>query len=99
MICEIIRILDAEVDKIDYLVSKFGDNWKFVDYGARINFFEGAKTGVLKCSSSFNHYMARHETVNREYNPNECPRCLEAEDWEYVLLCVLNEEMHEEFIF
>ena len=53
---EVIRITDAEVNEIDYLVSKFGENWQLVDYEARITFYEGATVSVLKYSSGFNYH-------------------------------------------
>ena len=37
--------------------------------------------------------------MNKESIANECPRCLEVEDWEYVLLYITNEEVHYEFLF
>ena len=57
---EIIQIVDTESNKINYLVAKFGDNWKFVDHQARLIFYEAATVGVLKYTSGFNYHNKRH---------------------------------------
>ena len=37
--------------------------------------------------------------MNKEYSKEECPRCLEVEDWEHVLLYASNKVLHKEFIY
>ena len=54
---KVVRIIDAETNEIDYLVSKFSNNWKLVDYKVRTIFYKDTTAGVLKCSSSFNHHI------------------------------------------
>ena len=51
-----------------------------VDYEARTSFFEGAATGVLKYSSSFNYYIARYKEINKECKPTKYSQYLEAKD-------------------
>ena len=55
-ISEVLQITDAEANEIDYLVSKFGENWQLVDHEARTTFYEGTTMGMLKYSSRFNHH-------------------------------------------
>ena len=43
-------------------------------------FYKCATVGVLKYSSSFNHYIKQHMTINKESQANECPWYLEEED-------------------
>jgi len=70
-----------------------------VDYQARLRFYEGATAGVLKCTSRFNHHLDRHQKINKESMANKCSRCLEAKDWEHVLLWIANEEVYDKFLF
>ena len=73
MISEIVRIIDVELSEIDYIVLKFGENWKFIDYEARISFYKGVIASVLKYASRFNYYINKYLIINKESTANECP--------------------------
>ena len=54
---------------------------------------------MIKCISGYNHSGIRNKLVNSEAMLTQCPRCINKEDQEYVLLCVANEDCNDEFIY
>jgi len=79
-ISEIVRIIDIESSEIDYIVSKFRENWKFVNYEARTLFYKGATASILKYTSGFNHHINQYSMINKESTANECLQYLKVEN-------------------
>ena len=66
---------------------------------ARAVFNIGATMGIIKYMSGYNHFERRNKMINREAISTQCPRYIDKEDWEHILLCIVNKDCNEEFIY
>jgi len=53
---------------------------------------------ILKCITSFNHHGKRYKIINKRMTRYKCPRCLQTEDWDYVIIYPMIREGMKEFI-
>ena len=70
-----------------------------IDSKARASFSSGATNSILKIVCRYNYYGVRNMTINKVRVKDNCLQYIERESQEYVILCVKNEEIRDEFLF
>ena len=80
-----IQLANAKKAEIDYIVSQYQEEWKYIDSEARNYFNTGLSAGRMKCFVNFNHHAQRNKAINNEVKNSKCPRYQENEEWSHVV--------------
>ena len=79
-VTKIIQLANAKKAEIDYIVSQYQEEWKYIDSEARNYFNTGLSVGRMKCFAKFNHYAWRNKAINNKVKDRKCSQCQENEE-------------------
>ena len=75
---------------------KFKELAMFVDLEARGGVSCNVTKSQIKCMCGFNPCGLRDKIINK-HKSDQCPRCIEKEDWDHVIKCAATKSMRDEF--
>ena len=61
-VVEVIKGIESNINSLEYMQHKYGDNWELIDAEA-MHVFECCTTSMIKCTSEINKYGDRIKNI------------------------------------